>query len=64
MALKTYDTIDPQGEFPATNPSKTISNQVINQKTGGTIRFWFGTAAEYNAISVKEDDVIYHIIEE
>ena len=64
MALKIYDTIEPQGEYPPTSPSKTISNKVINQNDGNYVRFWFGTQAEYDALGNIEDDVCYHIIEE
>lgn len=64
MALPTYDTIAPQGDYPATTPSKTISNKVINQNGGNYVRFWFGTQAEYDALSSIEEDVCYSILEE
>ena len=63
MALPTYDTIAPQGDYPATTPEKTYAGRVVNQR-GGYIRFWFGTQAEYDALGNIEDDVCYHIIEE
>ncbi len=64
MALKTYDTIEPQGDYPATAPEKTYAGRVVNQKDSGYIRFWFGTQAEYDALETVEEDVCYHIIEE
>lgn len=62
MALKTYDTIEPQGDYPATEPSKTYAGKVANQN-GGYIRFWFGTEEEYKALGVAEDDVLYCIFD-
>ena len=37
---------------------------VIDAKTAGADKFWTGTRAEYNAISVKDSNTFYHITDD
>lgn len=64
MALRTFDTIDPEGDIPVGNPAKTFAGRVVNQNGGGYVKFWFGTQAEYDALASIDNDVEYHITEE
>lgn len=64
MALKTYATISPDGDFPVGEPSKTYAAKVVNQNGGEYVRFWFGTEEEFESLEIIEEDVCYNILED
>lgn len=49
-----------EGQFVDTGVSATA---LIDQNTGAQIKIWFGTLAEYNALSEVRSDTYYNILE-
>lgn len=53
----------PQGPRGLTGPSGAPGQNIINQNDGQALKYWFGSKAQYNAISNKDSNTIYDIYE-
>ncbi len=48
--------------IPST-PSEVIANKFVNQNGNQQMKYWYGSKAQYNAISTKDPNTIYDVYE-
>ena len=48
--------------IPST-PSEVVANKLINQNGNQQMKYWYGSKAQYNAISTKDPNTIYDVYE-
>lgn len=48
--------------IPST-PSEVVANKLINQNGNQEMKYWYGSKAQYNAISTKDPNTIYDVYE-
>lgn len=48
--------------IPST-PSEVIANKFVNQNGNQQMKYWYGSKAQYNAISTKDSNTIYDVYE-
>ena len=46
--------------IPST-PSEVIANKFVNQNGNQQMKYWYGSKAQYNAISTKDPNTIYDV---
>lgn len=51
------------GNVPTLSEDAFIT-QIVNQKDGGNLKFWRGTRAEYNALTIKDQHTFYIITDD
>lgn len=44
-------------------PSETVAHKLINQNGNQQMKYWYGSKAQYNAISTKDSNTIYDVYE-
>ena len=44
-------------------PSETVAHKLINQNGNQQMKYWYGSKAQYNAISTKDQNTIYDVYE-
>ena len=44
-------------------PSEVVANKLINQNGNQQMKYWYGSKAQYNAISTKDQNTIYDVYE-
>ena len=44
-------------------PSEVIANKFVNQNGNQQMKYWYGSKAQYNAISTKDPNTIYDVYE-
>lgn len=49
--------------IPST-PSEVIANKFVNQNGNQQMKYWYGSKAQYNAISTKDPNTIYDVYEQ
>ena len=48
--------------IPST-PSEVVAHKLINQNGNQQMKYWYGSKAQYNAISTKDSNTIYDVYE-
>lgn len=48
--------------IPST-PSEVVANKFVNQNGNQQMKYWYGSKAQYNAISTKDPNTIYDVYE-